>query len=316
MIDKIKEMTVFQILKDSVIAFGKSDSMSYAAGTAFYTIFSMPALLIIVLNIGSTFYQKGTVKEELLNQVEQLSGPESAETLDSIIYNASLETEGFVPKMVAIGVILFSATTVFVSLQTSINHIWHIKPMPEKGLLKFVINRLLSFSLVASIGFVLLVSLIIDALIVIFFNYVELLIKGVSIYLATLTSFVFTQGLMVVIFGLMYKILPDAKVRWRSVWLGAIVTMVLFALGKYLIGFYLGNSDVGSAYGTAGSLVIVLVWVYYSVIIFLFGAQITYFIAENIGKGIQPIKQAIKVKIVELEEVDEPEDDKIEQEKT
>ncbi len=312
MINKIKELTVYQILKDSVVAFGKSDSLSYAAGTAFYTIFSMPALLIIVLNIGSAFYKKGTVKDELLNQVEMLSGPGSAETLDSIIYNASLETEGFVPKVLAIGVLLFSATTVFVSLQTSINHIWHIKPMPEKGLLKFIINRLLSFSLVASIGFVLLVSLIIDALIVIFFNYVELWIQGVSFYFASMTSFIFTQALMVVIFGLMYKILPDAKVRWRSVWLGSIVTMVLFALGKYLIGFYLGNSNIGGAYGTAGSLVIVLVWVYYSVIIFLFGAQITYFIAENIGKGIQPIKQAIKVKIVEFEEIDEPDDEEVE----
>ncbi|WP_200978823.1 YihY/virulence factor BrkB family protein [Echinicola sp. 20G] len=302
MIKKIKKLTVFRILKDSVFAFGQSDSMTYAASTAFYTIFSMPAVLIILLNIGAAFYNEGTVREELLAQISNLSGPESAETLDQVIYNASLDTDGFIARIIAICVLAFSATTVFVSLQNSINHIWHIKPKPEKGLVKFVVNRLLSFSMVASIGFVLIVSLVVDAMIVVFFNYVSQLFEGLSFYLASATNFIFTQGLMVLIFGLMYKILPDAKVKWRSVWLGAFVTMLLFALGKYLIGFYMGNSDVGGAYGTAGSLVIFLVWVYYSVIIFLFGAHITYYIAERTGRGIRPIKQAVKVEIKEIED--------------
>lgn len=300
MIKRIKKLTVFQILKDSISAFGKSDSMTYAASTAFYTIFSMPALLIIVLNIGATLYAEGTVKDELLAQVSQLSGPESAKTLDDIIYNVSIESGGFIARILAIIVLLFSATTVFVSLQNSINHIWHIKPKPEKGLLKFVINRLLSFSLVASIGFLLLVSLVVDTMIVIFFKHLSTLFEGISFYLASAANFILTQAVMVVIFGLMYKILPDARVRWRYVWLGSFVTMILFAIGKYLIGFYLGNSDVGGAYGTAGSLVFVLVWVYYSAIIFLFGAQITYYIAENIGRGIIPIKQAVKIEIKEI----------------
>ncbi|UCS92589.1 YihY/virulence factor BrkB family protein [Echinicola marina] len=302
MIQKIKKLTVFRILKDSVQTFTKSDSMTYAASTAFYTIFSMPAVLIILINIGATFYNEGTVREELLTQISKLSGAESAATIDDIIYNATLDNDGFFAKSIAIAVLAFSATTVFVSLQNSINHIWHIKPKPEKGLLKFIINRLLSFSMVASIGFILLVSLVVDALIVVFFNHLAEILQGASFYLTTITNFVLTQALMVVIFGLMYKILPDAKVKWRSVWMGAVVTMVLFALGKYLIGFYLGNSEIGSAYGTAGSLVVILVWVYYSVIIFLFGASITYYIAEKTGRGIRPIKEAVKVEIVEVEE--------------
>ncbi|MEX2591947.1 MAG: YihY/virulence factor BrkB family protein [Anditalea sp.] len=302
MFKKFRKLTVFQILKDSVIDFGKSDSMTFAASTAFYTIFSMPAFLIIILNIGTALYtDEGAVREELLNQVSSLSGPETAKTLDDIIYNVSEDTKGFIANLIAIGILAFSATTVFVSLQNSINHIWHIKPKPNRGYLKFIINRLISFSMVASIGFVLLVSLIIDALIVVFFNYLAEFLNGDNALLITITNFIFSQVLLIVIFGLMYKILPDAKVRWRDVWLGAFVTMLLFALGKYLIGIYMGNSDLGSAYGAAGSLVVVLIWVYYSVVIFLFGAQVTFYIAKKLGGYIKPLKQAVRVETMEVD---------------
>ena len=302
MLKGIKKLTIFQILKDSIVDFTSSDSMTFAASTAFYTIFSMPALLIMILNIGSAFYvDEGVVREELLSQVADLSGPETAETLDGIIQNVSEDTQGVIASIIAIGVLAFSATTVFVSLQNSINHIWHIKPKPNKGYLKFIINRLISFSMVASIGFVLLVSLIIDALIVVLFDYLAEFLNGSNATLVTIANFTLSQALLVVIFGLMYKILPDAKVRWKDVWLGAFITMLLFALGKYLIGIYMGNSDLGSAYGAAGSLVVVLIWVYYSVIIFLFGAQITYYIAKNMGGYVRPNKQAVRVEVMEVD---------------
>src|SRR5690606_14348782 len=157
MLKKVRRSTVFQIIKDSITAFTGNDSMTFAASTAFYTIFSMPALLIIILNIGSAFYvDDNVVRAELLSQVSDLSGPDTAQTLDGIIQNVSTDTQGFWARTIAIGVLAFSATTVFVSLQNSINHIWHIKPKPNKGYIKFVMNRLISFSMVASIGFVLL----------------------------------------------------------------------------------------------------------------------------------------------------------------
>lgn len=307
-IRKLKKFTVFQILADSIKDFGKSDSMTFAASTAFYTIFSLPALLIIVLNIAAAFYTEDTVREELLVQVSELIGEDSAKTLDDVMRNVTIDAQAPIAKTIGIGVLIFSATTVFVSLQNSINHIWHIKPKPEKGLLKFVINRLLSFSMVASIGFLLLVSLLADAFVMIVVSYFSDFFEEHMLYLATIINFFLSQGLVVLIFGLMYKILPDAKVRWRDVWLGAFVTMLLFALGKYLIGIYLGNADVGTYYGTAGSLVIVLVWVYYSVVIFLFGAQITFFIAEKVGGSVIPLKQAVKVELVELEKASDNED--------
>lgn len=301
MIKRIKKLTVFQILSDSIKDFTSGESMGLAAGTAFYTIFSLPALLIIILNIGGTFYAESEVKDELLVQVEELGGEESRITLEEILKNFSMEDRGVIPNTIAIFILAFSATTVFVSLQNAINHIWHIKPKPEKGILKFIINRLLSFSLVASIGFILIISLILDAALVVINQYIKDYLVDLNLNTVAIVHYAITQAVLVVIFALMYKILPDARVRWRDTWMGAIITMLLFALGKYLIGLYLGNSDIGSAYGAAGSLAILLVWVYYSVVIFLFGAQITYYIAEKVGGNIIPLPQAVKVELREIE---------------
>lgn len=313
MIKKLKKLTFFQIIIDSVKDFGSSDSMSFAASTAFYTIFSMPALLIIILNIGTTFYQESEIKDEIIVQVENLAGKESAATLTDIMDNFSMESEGVISSFIAFGILAFSASTVFVSFQNAINHIWHIKAKPEKGILKFIINRLLSFSMVASIGFILLVSLVLDAVIVVIFNYFDEYLESIAVIVASIGHLIIGQGILIAVFALMYKILPDAKVRWKDTWTGAFVTMLLFALGKYLISIYMGNSNLGSAYGTAGSLVVLLIWVYYSVVIFLFGAQITYYIAEKVGKGIIPLAQAVRVELRKIE-TDE-EGDEIENEK-
>ncbi|MDO6436979.1 YihY/virulence factor BrkB family protein [Cyclobacterium sp. 1_MG-2023] len=301
-IKRLKKYSVFEILIDGVKDFGKNDSFTFAASTAFYTIFSLPALLIIILNIASVILNEDTVKEELLAQVSKMMGTESATTLEDVMSNVSITGQTMYARIIGIGVLIFSATTVFVSLQNSINHIWHIRSKPEKGLLKFLMNRFLSFSMVASIGFLLLVSLLADAFIVILLNYFSGIFENSTLKWASVINFLVTQSIFVLVFGLMYKILPDAKVKWKDVWLGALVTMLLFGLGKYLIGLYIGNADVGSYYGTAGSLVVVLIWVYYSVLIFLFGAQLTYYIAENIGGHVTPVKEAVKIKIIEIED--------------
>jgi membrane protein len=302
MIQRIKRLSLYIILRDSITDFLSGESMNLAAATAFYTIFSLPALLIILLNIGTTFYTRSEMTEELLIQVETLAGKDSRDTLEEVISNFVLNPDGVIPNFVAILILAFSATTVFISLQNAINHIWHIKPKPEKGLLKFIINRLLSFSLVASIGFVLIVSLLLEAALVIVSQYLTDFIGNINLQVASLVNFGVTQAVLVVIFALMFKILPDANVKWKDTWLGAIITMILFGLGKYLIGIYLGNSDLGSSYGAAGSLALLLVWIYYSVIIFLFGGQVTYYIAEHLGGNIIPKAQAVKVEIREIEE--------------
>lgn len=289
------------ILRKAVSNFIDDDSMSYASAIAFYTIFSLPAVLIIALAIGAAFYERNVVEEELLSQVGRLIGPESAKEIRAILAHATFDATSTFAKAVGIITLTFSATTVFISLQATLNKIWGIKPKPKRGLVKFLLNRLLSLAMVASIGFLLLVSLVIDAALVIFQGFLSKMLAGTTLYILTSVNVVVSLALVTVIFGLMFKVLPDAKIKWRDVWVGAAITTILFGLGKYLIGFYLGNSTFNSAYGAAGSLVIILVWVYYSTVIFLFGAELTSVYAEESGSKIEPYETAVKIQTIELE---------------
>jgi membrane protein len=291
----------WQILKQTVVNFFQDDSFSYASSIAFYTIFSLPAILIISLSIAATVYERDVVQEELINQIGRLIGSSSAAEMEKILINAALDSTGTLARIVGIGTLIFSATTVFVSLQTSLNKIWGIKPKPERGFVKYLIDRLLSLAMVISIGFLLLVSLIIDAVLVVLQTTLSKFLEGWTLYIVTGTNIAISLALITVIFAMLFKVLPDAKIKWRDVWVGAMVTTFLFTVGKFLIGFYLGNSSVNSAYGTAGSLVIILVWVYYSTVIFLFGAELTSVYAEKTGSKIVPYHHAVKVQLVEVE---------------
>ncbi|HZB13604.1 MAG TPA: YihY/virulence factor BrkB family protein [Chryseolinea sp.] len=293
--------STWDIIKQTVLNFFQDDSFSYASSIAFYTIFSLPAILIISLSIGSTFYERDVVQQELVNQVARLIGEKSAADVEQILINAALDSTGTVAKIVGIATLIFSATTVFISLQTSLNKIWGIKPKPERGIVKYLLDRLLSLAMVISIGFLLLVSLVFDTVLVVFQNSLTKVLAGWALYLVTAVNIIVSLGLITVIFAILFKVLPDAKIKWKDVWVGAVVTTAFFALGKYLIGFYLGNSSVNSAYGAAGSLVIILIWVYYSTVIFLFGAELTSVYAEKLGSDITPYHHAVKVQVVEVE---------------
>jgi membrane protein len=293
--------TGWDVLKQAVLNFFQDDSFSYASSIAFYTIFSLPAILIISLSVGSTFYERDVVQKELINQVARLIGPESAADIEQILINAALDSTGTFAKIVGIATLIFSATTVFISLQTSVNKIWGLKSKPERGFVRFLLDRLISLAMVISIGFILLVSLVIDTALVVVQTSLSKILAGWTLYIVTTLNVLISLGLITVIFALMFKVLPDAKIKWRDVWVGAIVTTAFFTLGKYLIGFYLGNSSVNSAYGAAGSLVIILVWVYYSTVIFLFGAELTSVYAEKTGSEIMPYHHAVKVQMVEVE---------------
>jgi membrane protein len=295
-------LTSWKILKKTFTNFYHDDTMSDASSIAFYTIFSMPAILIIALSIGSAFYERNVVQDELINQVSRLVGYESAKEIEMILSNATLDKTNTVAKIGGVITLIFSATTVFISLQSSLNKIWHIKPKPKNGIIKFSLNRLLSLAMVASIGFVLLVSLVIDALLMIFQEMLSRVLEGATLYIFNLVNIIISLGFITVMFGLLFKVLPDAKIKWKDVWVGSVVTMVLFTMGKFLIGFYLGNSSFNSAYGAAGSLVIILVWIYYSTTIFLFGAELTAVYTEASGSRIEPYSTAVRVRLMEFEE--------------
>lgn len=290
------------LFKEAFIKFFEGDPMGQSASIAFYTIFSMPAILLISMVIAGYFYEDQEVKQTILEQIQNLFGQQSAEQVAKIMENASQNASTTLAKIIGIGTLLFSATTVFISLQNSLNSIWGIKPKPKQEIVSFIMNRLLSLAMVISIGFLLLVSLVIDALIVIFNNLIEDLLSGYALYIISGVNLIISMSIITLIFAMIFKILPDAKIKWRDVWVGAIVTTVLFTLGKYLIGLYLGASTLASAYGAAGSLVLLLVWVYYSVLIMLFGAGFTFVYSRDIGDKIRPAKDAVLVKTKEVED--------------
>jgi membrane protein len=293
--------TAWAILKQTVLNFFQDDSFSYASSIAFYTIFSLPAILIISLSVGATFYERDVVQRELINQIARLVGTESASDIEEILINATMDSTGTIAKIVGVATLIFSATTVFISLQTSINKIWGIKPKPQRGFIKYLIDRLLSLAMVITLGFLLLVSLIIDTMLMVFQNGMAKIMAGWTLYIVSAMNIFISLAFITLIFAMMFKVLPDAKIKWRDVWVGSLVTTALFTAGKYLIGFYLGNSSVNSAYGAAGSLVVILIWVYYSTVIFLFGAELTSVYAEKTGSEITPYHHAVKVQMIELE---------------
>lgn len=293
--------STWAVLKQSVIRFAQGESFTHASSIAFYTIFSLPAILLISLSVGSTVFERADVQRELTAQVSALVGQGSAREVESILMNAGKQADNLIAQVVGIVTLLVSATTVFLSLQTSINQIWHIKSKPRRGFLKFIFNRLLSLAMVISIGFVLMVSLVVDTLLVMFQTRLADNLGGITFALVTGFNVIVSLLFIVVLFGLMFKMLPDARIKWRDVWVGSLVTTALFAGGKYLIGFYLGNSTLSSAYGAAGSLVILLVWVYYSALIFLFGAELTFVYTKDVGSGIEPYDNAVTIEMIEVE---------------
>jgi len=293
-------VSAWTILKKTVSNFFDDDSFTYAASIAFSTIFSLPAILIIALSIGATFYERNIVQQELINQVAVLVGRQSAVEIENILINASVKSDSTIAQIVGIATLLFSATTVFVSLQSGLNKIWQVKAKPQLGIVKFIINRLLSFAMVLSLGFVLLVSLLIDTVLVIFQGFLSRILEGITLYVLTGVNIIIALTFITIIFALLFRVLPDAKIKWKDVWIGAMITTLLFTLGKYLIGFYLGNSTINTAYGAAGSLVIILIWVYYSTMIFLFGAELTFVYAEINGNKAQADKDKVKEKEIEI----------------
>jgi membrane protein len=294
-------VTTWTILRKAVSNFIDDDSFTYASSIAFSTIFSLPAILIIALSVAGAFYERNVVQEELINQVSALVGSESAKEIEGIMAQATVESTTTFAKIVGALTLAISATAIFLSLQTSLNKIWGIKPKPQRGWLKLIINRLISLAMVISLGFVLMVSLLIDTVLVVFQDVVARYLKDVTLYLVTAINLLISLGFITFIFAMIFKVLPDAQIRWRDVWVGSVVTTFLFTLGKYLIGIYLGNSSFGSTYGAAGSLVIILVWVYYSTLIVLFGAELTQVYAKETGSEIRPYSNAVKVQLVEVE---------------
>ena len=264
-----------------------------SAALAYYTIFSLAPMLLIILAVTSLFWSRDAVETQVLDQVQGLVGAEGRTFISDMLTSASSPAKGIFATIVGVITLLWGALGVFNELHNALNTIWEVEEEEDtksgfiEGLKKIIFGRLLSFSMILGIGFLLLVSLVISAGLSAMQETVGNAIPLSEILLQILNLIV-SIGVITVLFALIFKFLPDAEIAWRDVWLGAFVTALLFSLGKFLIGLYLGNSTVGSSFGAAGSLVLLLLWIYYSAQILLFGAEFTQVYANNYGSKIVP----------------------------
>jgi membrane protein len=294
---------VFHLIAEAGKAFSDDSAFKLSASLSYYTIFALGPLLIIIMSLAGFFFGRDAVEGRIDEQLNGIVGSSAATQIQDIIKNIQHSHATTAGAIIGTFVLVIGATGVFTEMQGSINFIWSVKAKPKKSWLKYLINRLISFSLVLGLGFLLLVSLIFNALL----NLLsDRLIKLIPHYTVTLLQIVNTVVLLLVITGLfavIFKVLPDAVISWRDALIGSALTAALFLLGKFLIGLYLSNSRLGITFGTAASIVIILSWVYYSAVILYFGAEFTKVYALYAGEGIRPKQTAVFIVKQEAKEI-------------
>ena len=292
---KIQWHNYWKVIKEASLEFINDNGTKLSASLAYYTIFSIGPLLMVVITLLGVFYKKSEITPEVFDQVQQLIGKAGADELQSIIANISFHGSSTLFGVIGGVVLVFGATGIFTEIQSSINYIWSIKAKPKRSWLKYITDRLLSFSLIIGSGFLLLVTLFINLVMDLIASRLQhifgtsntLLLQGVNILLLFMV--------VVFLFAVIYKVLPDATIHWHDALIGAAFTGVLFLIGKFLISYYLGSSKMITAYGAAASIILLLSWVYYSSIILYFGAEFTKVYAMRIGKGITIYDTAVYI---------------------
>lgn len=278
----------FQLAKGAVTAWVDDGASSLGAAIAFYTIFSIAPLLIIVIAIAGAVWGEDAVRGEIIRQLGGLVGQEGASGVQSLIRSADQPSQGMTAAALSVGVLIVGATTVFAELQNALDHIWEVPAREKKtGLWNTLRARLLSFGLVLGLAFLLLVSLVVSALLAVLGQWSSGLFPGWELVLQALNTLA-SLGIATILFAAIYKFMPQATIAWRDVWTGALVTAVMLEIGKVLIGLYVGKSSMVSSLTAAGSLVVVLIWVYYAAQIFLLGAEFTWLYANRHGSRRPP----------------------------
>lgn len=290
---------VVSIIKQVFKEFSADNIVKYSASLAYYTVFSIAPLLVVITTLFGLLFGKEAMEGQVYRQLNNIVGSRVAIQIQDTIRNIHLEGHNFFATVAGIFVLLIGATSIFGEIQDSINKIWGLRVKPNKVWWKLILTRLLSFSLILSLGFIMIVSLLLNTLVVAFGKFAGKFIESYSIYLIQVTESVLSFIVSAFLFSLIFKILPDAKVKWRDVLFGGFITAIFFTLGKLGIGFYLGHSNITSLYGAAGSLIILMVWVYYSAIILYLGAEFTKVYAKLYGEKILPNDYAEWIRIEE-----------------
>jgi membrane protein len=290
------------ILRETFHAWLERDAFTQAAALAFFGLFSLSPVLILFAAGTSLLFDPVAVRHQIVGQFELLMGHDPALAVDAMLGRAAFEMTGLVPRVIGIGTFVVGTLAVFVQLQDSLNLMWDVAPKPGALIKKLLWKRVISFALVLTLGFVLVVSLILSATIHALQNFAERFVDLPAAGFETGNA-VITYVLVTILFALLYRVLPDVEIPWRDVWLGAVVTALLLLLGKWAIGFYLGRSDLASAYGTTASMIVLLFWVYYASLLILLGAVFTRVQSKHFHEArrrAQPGARRVKVVKKEL----------------
>ncbi|WP_299289901.1 YihY/virulence factor BrkB family protein [uncultured Mucilaginibacter sp.] len=291
-----------KVLMATFNGFMDDRGLKLSAALAYYTVFALAPLLMLVISLISVFLGQDAIQNNIYPQIKSYVGSSAALQIQEMIKSVSLSGKTGIAVVTSVVTLIIGATSVFMEIQDSINLIWRVKAKPKKGWLKMITNRLISFSMVISLGFLLIVSLIISALISALSNKITHYFPEVTVRLFNLINLGITFLVIAVLFGIIFKFLPDVKIGWRDVRTGAFFTSLLFMLGKYLIGIYIQTTGTGSTYGAAGSIIVILVWIYYTAAILYFGAEFTQVYADNYGHKIEPAEYAVHVEQKEVEQ--------------
>jgi membrane protein len=271
-----------------------------SAVVAYYAVLSLPGLLIIIINIIGAVWGQEIIQGQLTKEISSALGKDAAASIEIIISETLNKDKNLIATIIGIATLLFGATGVFYQLKLSLNEIWHVKPNPNAGFWKVLTDRARSFAFILVVGFLLLVSFFITAGISALNEYIRNMLPEVLLYVAYVLDFALSIAIITVLFALMFRYLPDVNIKWKTVWRGALITAVLFVVGKSLLGLYFGAVDPGSTYGAAGTIVLILLWVSYSCLILFFGAQFTYIYARKYGITIEPSDVGLKDNSKEL----------------
>ena len=296
---KLKDLG--KLLKSTFKAWNDKDPFRQSSVIAYYAIFSIPGLLVLIIAITGYFFGKDAVNENIINQISGTMGAETATSIKEMLIKVSQSKSSILASILSIGVLLMGATGVFVELQKSLNDIWHVKVVKQNGLWLIVKARLFSFGLIVAIAFLLLVSLVVSTGLTALSDVIKGYTSEFTVIIFNIVNFIFSLTVVSLLFALMFKILPDAKIQWKHVWLGSLLTGLLFTIGKTALAFYFGTANPASVYGAAGSIILILLWVSYSSMIVFFGAEFTAAYARRYTGKVPPMENAKAVPAKNIE---------------
>lgn len=294
----------WSILKNTFNGFLEDRALKLSAALSYYTIFSLAPLLLLMISLAGVFFGRDAIQGHVFGEINGLIGNEAAAQIQDIIKNMELSGKTNMAVIIGAVTLIIGATSVFGEIQDSINLIWKVKAKPKRGWVKLLKDRLLSSSLIVGLGFLLIVSLMVNGALVALSGLIKNYFPEITVLLFNAINIFISFSVITVLFGVIFKVLPDAKIAWKDVRMGAFFTACLFMLGRFLIGIYIETTSTGSAYGAAGSLIIILVWVYYTAAILYFGAEFTKVYAEHIGARIEPADYAVYIEQLERERTD------------